>query len=810
MLRVERILQGLAGGYLRSQFRGLCLRFLALLAQLLGLCLQRLGIAVVGFCRQAQLAYSLVANLLHQGEVGLLHRQLHLHLLDGQLVGHALRCRSRPYQAVGPLHLVASQPEVADGFLERALHAHLLSGQHVVPLYLQLLLDDACLLLDGLLYLIIHVAQVLHQRLLLLLVYHQRVGPVAQPLLAHLLLQVVEGQRIGMLSLGQQELQPLPLLAHQLCRVPRRTVLHHVGQQDVHLRQVLAQVGGDAVVGALLVDEFSDGVQVLHGDALQLRQVLLCLQVVAPYLRCQSLRPLAFYGSPRHFVEVAALLQFVPPQAELLHHFLLLLRGACRKRLAQLRPPLQVLLLQQFGLAVEQFLAHALFLTGFLQLLLAARVVAVQLGQRIVALAEAVLPAAPVLLVAPVSGVGREAFALQLVLYLLALCVIPVEHRFPVALQSVVQRLHQRLVLGQHGAHVGIGLQNVLELIHLVAPCHQLVHVEERVVGAVGGGVRAPCVAAARNWHGACAVGTLLSFLCHAEHTGTGLLVETGEHIVDSILECAILVFAEYLVGTAQFLAEVVEACHEGVHVLSHLAYLVVGELVVILCQLLQILQIGALVFHGSLYPFLVRLVHLHLIIVGSLCDVALTVDVGLCPVAEAVVCSTTPDVVQIVVKALVFRTSPGAHLYAVVLAACLCPDDITQGTAHGGFQFCLRAISAALCHAIDCRQREVARLGIRCYSGQHPAPLVHDTALCVAGYAAQFFLAVLRVFLDVVGILLIHGIVQGVQPLLFTLLFQGCNNQLVGTGHLLGSSLLVEHVAQIGAVLRVHFANQI
>ena len=253
-----------------------------------------------------------------------------------------------------------------------------------------------------------------------------------------------------------------------------------------------------------------------------------------------------------------------------------------------------------------------------------------------------------------------------------------------------------------------------------------------------------------------------------------------------------------------------VEACHEGVHVLSHLAYLVVGELVVFLCQLLQILQIGALVFHGSLYPFLVRLVHLHLIIVGSLCDVALTADIGFCPVAEAVVCSTTPDVVQIVVKALIFRTSPGAHFHAVVLAARLCPDDITQGTAHGGFQFCLRAISAAFCHAIDCRQREVARLGIRRYSGQHPAPLVHDAALCVAGYAAQFFLAVLRVFLDVVGILLIHGIVQGVQPLLLALLFQGCNNQLVRTGHLLGSGLLIEHIAQIGAVLRVEFTDQI
>ena len=492
VLCVELVLQRLPQCVLCLQFRHLCLGCLALLAQQLGLLFECLCLALVGDCRLLQLLDALTSYLLHQGEVGLLHLQLDSHLLDGQLVGHAVACRSGTYQTVGTLHLVACQSEVADGFLERPLHAHVRAWQHVVPLYLQLLLDDRRLLLDGLLDGIVGVAQVLHERLLQLLVALDGLCPLAESFLDHLLLQLLEVQRVCLFGLAEQELQAHGLGLHQLGGVLLRSVLLHICQQDVHLRQVLSQVGGDAVVGALLVDQLGYLVQVLHGDLLQLRQVLLCPQAVASYLGCPRLRPLAFHRSPGHLVEQALLLQLAPPLAELLHHLLLLLGAACGECLAQLRAALQVLLLQQLGLAVEQLLRHVLLDTGFLQVLLALRVVAVEFCQCVVALAEAVLASAPLLLVAPVSLIGRESFALQFLLYLLALRVIPSKHRLPVLFQPVVERLHQRLVLCQHGTDVCVWLQHVLELIHLVTACHQFVHVPRAVVGAVGRGVAAP------------------------------------------------------------------------------------------------------------------------------------------------------------------------------------------------------------------------------------------------------------------------------------------------------------------------------
>ena len=230
----------------------------------------------------------------------------------------------------------------------------------------------------------------------------------------------------------------------------------------------------------------------LHGDALHLRHILLHPEVVAPYLGGESLRPLALHGRPWHMVELVLLLQLGPPLAERGDFFLAHLAG---ERRAELRAPLQMLLLQHLRLPAVELLTDILLRAGLLQSLLAPRVVTVEFREGVVALHERVHPPSPLLrlLVTPVTLVGGEAFALQLLLYLLALGIVPVEHALPVLADlALVDGLHQGLVLGKHLPHVDAGLQHVLERVHLVATRHELVHVPCSIVGALRADLIAP------------------------------------------------------------------------------------------------------------------------------------------------------------------------------------------------------------------------------------------------------------------------------------------------------------------------------
>ena len=416
--------------------------------QLLGLLqvVQLLGLLYLSL----QVVDTLSALFLHQVKVVLLHGQLQLHLLDGELVGHPVACLSGTDERVGTAHSSLVNAQLCDGLLEGILHRRLAVAagqQDIVPHRLRLFLHQACLLLDGVLYGVVGLVQLGHHSLLSLRTLADLLRPGLHALLTHVLHHLLDARAPGILRLTQQEGGALQLLLglflvepghihallHQLV-----ALLGHVGRQHTHRHEVLPQVLGDTVKGTLLVDDSLDGIHLLH-------QCLLLLQVVLLYSEAEVGKPLVYHGCTL----LASLLYLVGEPDGLLYHrlhelltvartlgddgedsvlfFLGHLCALLRIELLQLRTALMPLGVVGYGTVLYLRLADTLLGASLLDTGTALGIVCVEFFQISLQLRLELLVRILLLLrIHPVAGV-RQVAGVQLVLNLQAFCIVPLD-----------------------------------------------------------------------------------------------------------------------------------------------------------------------------------------------------------------------------------------------------------------------------------------------------------------------------------------------------------------------------------------------
>ena len=361
-------------------------------------------------------------------------------------------------------------------------------------MYLGLLLDLSGLLLDGILHGIIGGAQLCHQGLLQLVVFLNLICPGVEAFLTHGVEQVGDGDVIGMLGFLQKESESLRAVQHLVGGIYRHVGLAlgnalaylciEVGKENTHLRQVVLQVAGDAVVRTLLAKDVVDGIQVLHDDALHGGEVFLRLHVVHLHLLVAVLgieqdgTPLVADELPVYFLQ---LLHAGPPLMEVLNELLV----AGGERHAQVGALLHVLLLHHVNATVELLFRQAFLNAGLLNHFLAPGVVTLQFSQCSIGNRGARLAAAVFLRVEPMAFVGQVTRP-EFFLYLQSLGVVPLDDGAHVARHALLDGCLQCLVLREYALYVGVGLDGIHELLHLVTACHQLLRVHVGIVQRVG------------------------------------------------------------------------------------------------------------------------------------------------------------------------------------------------------------------------------------------------------------------------------------------------------------------------------------
>ena len=320
---------------------------------------------------------------------------------------------------------------------------------------------------------------------------------------------------------------------------------------------------------------------------------------------------------------------------------------------------------------------------------------------------------------------------------------------------------------------------------------------------------------------------------CGCEYLSALLLRQIGIKRIDGVLQRSVVVLTNELVGVLQFSLELAQVGRDDVSLLSQRADGLGRQLLIAVkfaeCGSDTTVGVGIhLVGIGHAVGVCALAVCLRLL--SCRCQFLLSLH-GLFRPAVELLEGLLGEVFERIGYISIYGSADAArtcsdlvcaqidaHAVAVAVGHLLClPDLVGDDGAEYSFQGAAQFLITALGHllavqSVDDGQRigSVALLvHVVLDATAYRVPLAPDAALHVGRQCVYRSNTRCPGLLDVLASFLVDVLLLLVQSLLLQFLLQRIHYLPVSQRHLLGCCLLVEHVAQIGAVLRVDFADQ-